>query len=332
MGYNDISKHRIKKILQSIPSYTLHKTARKKIKRRPIMTSRPGLYLNCDLLEYSDLSKSNKNYRYLLVCQDMFSRYVYTEFLKNKKGESVAKKLKKILDKTYCKYKYLQTDEGSEFFNTKIKKLMKQYNIQHYHTFNRETKAALVERFLKTYKGVLYRMLTEKNTSKFLKHHNKIISSYNKRSHKGLKKRSPHYVHFLGDRKKINRIAKDILDIKRSNIGKKKSLAPKKSINTRNRLKVRSHVRLVLASVTQAYFKKGYKQQNTQEIFQIHSIKEDTSPPTYRLKDLSGEIIKGSFYREELVETIKPDFFLISKIIKSKIVNKKKNCLMVRLQ
>merc|ERR1711895_92617 len=75
----------------------LHKQPRKKFKRKPIMTSRPGLFMNCDLLEYSELSKTNKNYRYLLVCQDMFSRYVYTELLKNKKADSVVTAFKKCL-------------------------------------------------------------------------------------------------------------------------------------------------------------------------------------------------------------------------------------------
>ena len=97
LGYN-ISKSKVKNILKSIPSYTLHKQPRKKFKRRPIMVSKPGLFMNCDLLEYSELSKTNKNYRYLLVCQDMFSRYVYTELLKNKKADTVViafKNLKK---------------------------------------------------------------------------------------------------------------------------------------------------------------------------------------------------------------------------------------------
>ena len=39
---------------------------------------------------------------------------------------------------------------------------------------------------------------------------------------------------------------------------------------------------------------------------------------------MSGKIIKGSFYKQELVETTKPEFFLIKKIIKSKKVNNKK--------
>ena len=170
--------------------------------------------------------------------------------------------------------------------------------------------------------------MTEKNTNKFLNHRKKIITSYNMRPHIGLNCRTPHYVHFLKDRRKINVIAKEILDIKlQKNNRKSKTYqtSKKKTINRSAKLKVGSYVRLVLATATQSKFTKGYKQQNTQEIFKIHSIKKkNTSPITYKLKDLSNEIIKGSFYFEELVETTKPDFFLINKIIKSKTRNNKK--------
>ena len=169
--------------------------------------------------------------------------------------------------------------------------------------------------------------MTEKNTNKFLNHHKKIITSYNMRPHIGLNGRTPHYVHFLKDRRKINTIAKEILDIKlRKNNRKSKTdqMSKKKTINRTAKLKVGSYVWLVLATATQSKFTKGYKQQNTQEIFKIHSIKKNTWPITYKLKDLSNELIKGSFYFEELVETLKPDFFLINKIIKSKTRNNKK--------
>ena len=63
-------------------------------------------------------------------------------------------------------------------------------------------KQALLNDFCITYKAVLYRMMTEKNTNKFLSHHKKIISSYNRRPHNGLNDRTPHYVHFLNDIKK----------------------------------------------------------------------------------------------------------------------------------
>ena len=91
-------------------------------------------------------------------------------------------------------------------------------------------------------------------------------------------------------------------------------------------MNVGSYVRLVLVAVTQGKFTKGYIQQNTQEVFKIHAIKKkNTLPITYKLKDLSGELIKGSFYFEELVETLKPDFFLINEIIKSETINNKKH-------
>ena len=160
----------------------------------------------------------------------------------------------------------------------------------------------------------------------FLKHHRKIISSYNKRKHSGLKNKTPQYVHFLQDRRKINSITKDILNVKTKNMFDKRKSVKKKGINTSARLKVGSHVRLLLATVTQSKFARGYKQQNTQEIFRIHSI-IDTSPITYRLKDLSGETVKGTFYKQELVEVAKPEFFLINSIIKSKKVGNKKQYL-----
>merc|ERR1712105_579989 len=145
--------------------------------------------------------------------------------------------------------------------------------------------------------------------------------------HIGLNAKTPHDVHFLKDLRKVNVIAKEILDIKlKKNIRKSKPRQKnKKTINRSAKLKVGSYVRLVLASVNQAKFTKGYNQQNTQEVFKIHTIKKkNTQPITYKLKDLSNELIKGSFYSEELVETVKPDFFLINEIICSKTINNKK--------
>ena len=100
------------------------------------------------------------------------SRHVFEVRLhripKNKKADSVVVAFKKILKKTHHNYKYLQSDEGSEFFNSKLKKLLDKHEIHHYYTYNQERKASLVERFLRTYKAVLYRMMTEKIQINFL--------------------------------------------------------------------------------------------------------------------------------------------------------------------
>ena len=45
--------------------------------------------------------------------------------------------------------------------------------------------------------------------------------------------------------------------------------------------------------------KKGYKLSWTEEIFTIASL-HPSDPPTYILKDLAGEEIKGKFYEQEI--------------------------------
>ena len=50
-------------------------------------------------------------------------------------------------------------------------------------------------------------------------------------------------------------------------------------------------------------FRKGYKPQFTQEVFEIVAI-SSRKPPTYTIKDEQDEIIRGKFYQKELVRVI----------------------------
>ena len=61
-------------------------------------------------------------------------------------------------------------------------------------------------------------------------------------------------------------------------------------------------------------FDKGYTPNWTEEVFTVDKI-QYTNPITYKLKDLRGEDIQGSFYKLELLEA-KQDVFRIDKIIR----------------
>ena len=50
-------------------------------------------------------------------------------------------------------------------------------------------------------------------------------------------------------------------------------------------------------------FRKGYKPQFTQEVFQVVAISSG-KPPTYSIKDEQDEIIRGIFHQKELVKII----------------------------
>jgi len=61
-------------------------------------------------------------------------------------------------------------------------------------------------------------------------------------------------------------------------------------------------------------FDKGYTPNWTEEVFIIDEIQR-TNPITYKIKDLNGEPIKGTFYREELQKTDQ-EVYRIEKVIR----------------
>ena len=61
-------------------------------------------------------------------------------------------------------------------------------------------------------------------------------------------------------------------------------------------------------------FEKGYTTRWTEEIFTIVEVKR-TSPVTYKIADLNGEEIQGTFYEPELQKTSQ-ELFRIEKVIK----------------
>ena len=70
----------------------------------------------------------------------------------------------------------------------------------------------------------------------------------------------------------------------------------------------------VRISKKKAMFEKGYTPRWTEEIFKVYEV-QMTNPMTYKLEDLNGEKIDGSFYEAELQKTTQ-DVFRIEKILK----------------
>ena len=86
---------------------------------------------------------------------------------------------------------------------------------------------------------------------------------------------------------------------------------------------VGDHVRL---SLHKRLFKKGYKMNWTEEIFQI-TEKLSRTPVVYTVQDLLERPIESTFYKEELQKVKRPDIFRIEKVLKKRTKNKKKECL-----
>ena len=309
-----IKKDDIIQFLKSQKAYTLHKITQKNFLRRRILASKPGIIASCDLADLTSLAHYNNGYKYILCFIDVFSRFAQCIPLKRKDANSVHDALNKILKSGHFpKLNRLNTDEGKEFYNEKVKKLLDSKGITLYSVSSREIKAAIAERFIRTLKGKLFRYMTHQNTKKYINILPDIVNGYNITQHRGLGgDHTPSQIHQLTDPNEI------LVQFHR--MYKIPSSSHKPIISN---LPIGEYIRLNQIKPT---FKKGYTIQNTLEIFKIKKIDTTQTPTTYYLEDLEGEPIKGVFYREELIPTTPPELYEID-IVQSKIVSGRKKYL-----
>jgi hypothetical protein len=75
----------------------LHRGARKNfIRRHTIIKGYKDLW-QIDLAEIQQYADENDGYRYILVCINCYSKYVYTRAIKNKTGIEVTNAMKSII-------------------------------------------------------------------------------------------------------------------------------------------------------------------------------------------------------------------------------------------
>ena len=187
-GKYDISRAQLKKWLMKQDTYTLHKQARRHYKRNRVIVGGIDELWQMDLADMQSHAKENDGYRYLLVCIDVFSKYVWVIPLKTKTGPASVTAFKEILE-SGRKPQKIQTDEGTEFFNKHFKDLMKTEEIQLYNTYN-ETKASVVERVIRTLKTRMWRYFTAKRTRRYIDVLQDLVDSYNKSKHRSIQKKT----------------------------------------------------------------------------------------------------------------------------------------------
>ena len=275
-----------------ILSEELHKAKRKNYPRRKIIVNHINEIFAADLVEMQKFAKLNKGYRYLLTCIDIFSKFAWVIPLKDKKGITIKNALQKIFNKR--KPKFLWTDRGTEFYNKQLQDLLNENNIKLYSTNNSEIKSAVIERFNRTFKNMMYKKFTENNNTIFYNILDELVKNYNNKYHSTIKM-TP-----IEGSKKINE--KKIKNI--YNFEKTKKLG---------KFKIGDRVRI---SLEKNIFEKGYDTNWTQEIFIIYNIKY-SNVTYYYLKDLKNEKLDGTFYEQELQKTKQDDLYTIEKILRT---------------
>ncbi|PFX22179.1 hypothetical protein AWC38_SpisGene13318 [Stylophora pistillata] len=97
----------------------LHKPIKRNFTRRRIIVNHIDEIWAADLVEMQKFSKWNKDYRYLLMVIDVFSKYGWIEPLKDKRGESISQAFKTIL-KEGRKPEFLLTDKDADVKDSRL--------------------------------------------------------------------------------------------------------------------------------------------------------------------------------------------------------------------
>ncbi|CAB4015975.1 uncharacterized transposon-derived [Paramuricea clavata] len=95
-------------------AYSLHAKKISKIRCLKIFVEKRNQQWSIDLADLNELSGHNNQYRYILVCVDVYTRYAFIKLLKNK-TVNVCNKFEQILTELGESPTHIQAEEGTEF-------------------------------------------------------------------------------------------------------------------------------------------------------------------------------------------------------------------------
>ena len=285
---NRVSKKDVEDFLYRQRTYTLHKPRRKNFSRKKVVASGVDTNWQADLADLKKLSGQNKNYKYLLMVVDVFSKYGWAVPVKNKKPETVAKAFLWILENWGRQPWWLYTDRGLEFVGRPFREMLKNRGITHVLATSPDIKAPNVERYNRTIKTRLWKYFTQNKTLKYLDVIQSIVDACNNSYSRPIGC-APAEVTMKNE----NRIRKRLYPLQLLDDNHKdKSKQP---------FRVGDRVRTVEYKKA---FDKGYTRNFSEEVFVVDKVLTKQNPVVYKLKDLDSTPINGVFYKEELCKTL----------------------------
>jgi hypothetical protein len=185
----------------------------------------------------------------------------------------------------------LATDAGKEFMNAPVQRWLAERGIRHY-TLQGDHKAAVVERFQRTLKERLHRLMTSRGDYKYVDKLQAVVSGYNRTQHRTLGMRP--------------------LDVQRGSIEqhlhrKQYQFDKRRQVTRGPRDDLQPGDTVKISESEQQLFRKGYTGYWRDEPFRIAAVRQGVPNKQYAIESAaSGEPIQGAFYREQLLKVPTP--------------------------
>ena len=242
-----------------------------------------------DILDLKDYGpENNKNYRYVLVIIDNFSKFGWTVPIKNKNAQIIKDSFENILISSKRKPNLIETDRGREFYNNIFQDFLNKNNIKLY-SRNTSYGAVFAERFNRTIRDLLKKIVFEQGDANWIDILPTITKQYNNRIHSSTKltpiqaslKKNEGYVY------------KNLLD-------KRKKITPKFQIND-----------LVRTADLKSTFSKGDTTNWSYQLYKVTEIINDTIP-SYKIDNLKERYNESLLKKTEL--TLKENDAVMKKL------------------
>ena len=137
-----------------------------------------------DMIDYK--ISNNKGFRYIFIVIDNFSKYLWAIPLKNKYSQTITNEFSNILIKSKRKPLKVESDRGSEFYNSIFQNFLKSKSIHHYSRYT-DKGTSIAERVIRTVRNLFKKALFEKGNADWLSELPSIIKQYNNTIHHSIK-------------------------------------------------------------------------------------------------------------------------------------------------
>ena len=269
---------------------------RKHFARNRTYVGRIDQQWQADLADMQKLKDKNDGYNYLLTCIDVLSKFAWIIPVKSKDAKHMLAAMRALLRRARPrKPQRLQTDKGKEFFNRDVSAFLKQQDIHHFASQS-DQKAAVVERFNRTIKEMIWKYFTANKTERYIDVLQNFVDAYNRRHHRAIGMAPADVRGAEAERQAWMRLY---------------YWPDAKAKHQMRKVEDNAQVRV---SKWKGDFEKGYVPAWSREHFRVRSATTGMPRVVYKLEDAAGEPIEGAFYQDE-VQPITRNTYEVERII-----------------
>ena len=181
-----VNKKRVQEFLQSEQVYTLHKPARRRLSRNHTYVAGIDGQRRSDLADMQGIARLNGGLKYLLTVIAVFSKFAWAMPVHSIDAKAITAAFGQVLIAANPRHpRRLHNNKGKEFFNSDFTALMKRNGIQHFAS-DSELKAAVVKRFNRTIKTMIWTYLSDRGTVGWVDVIQELVDAYNHSRHRSI--------------------------------------------------------------------------------------------------------------------------------------------------